>query len=93
MSGRDQESITALDATRDRGSQAAGARQADRASTARRAATRGAFFTEFVDMFDIYLPTVVLTPALVYFQPAHLSQGAAGIFTSLVFVTPYPGSR
>ncbi|MGH3166034.1 MAG: MFS transporter, partial [Trebonia sp.] len=56
-----------------------------------RAAAVGAFFTEFVDMFDIYLPTVVLTPALLYFQPGHLSQGAAGIFTSLVFVTTLIG--
>lgn len=56
-----------------------------------RAAAIGAFFTEFVDMFDIYLPTVVLTPALVYFQPGHLSQGMAGIFTSLVFVTTLIG--
>lgn len=56
-----------------------------------RAAAVGAFFTEFVDMFDIYLPAVVLTPALLYFQPGHLSVGAAGIFTSLVFVTTLIG--
>lgn len=56
-----------------------------------RAAAIGAFFTEFVDMFDIYLPTVVLTPALLFFQPHHLSQGMAGIFTSLVFVTTLIG--
>jgi MFS family permease len=56
-----------------------------------RAAAIGAFFTEFVDMFDIYLPTVVLTPALLYFQPNHMSQGTAGIFTSLVFVTTLIG--
>ncbi|MCL2584179.1 MAG: MFS transporter [Streptosporangiales bacterium] len=56
-----------------------------------RAAATGAFFTEFVDMFDIYLPTVVLTPALLFFQPGHLSQGLAGIFTSLVFVTTLIG--
>jgi MFS family permease len=57
----------------------------------RRSATRGAFFAEFVDMFDIYLPTVVLTPALVYFQPAHLDPGLAAILTSLVFVTTLIG--
>jgi MFS family permease len=56
-----------------------------------RAAAIGAFFTEFVDMFDIYLPTVVLTPALLFFQPGHFSQGTAGIFTSLVFVTTLLG--
>lgn len=57
----------------------------------RRSATRGAFFAEFVDMFDIYLPTVVLTPALIYFQPAELSAGAAAILTSLVFATTLIG--
>jgi MFS family permease len=62
----------------------------NRASKAR-SATLGGFFAEFVDMFDIYLPTVILTPALVYFQPAHLSPGLAGIFTSLVFATTLIG--
>lgn len=57
----------------------------------RNVAIRGAFFTEFVDMFDIYLPTVILTPALSYFQPADLPQGLAGILTSLVFVTTLLG--
>jgi MFS family permease len=57
----------------------------------RRSATIGAFFAEFVDMFDIYLPTVILTPALVYFQPAQLSPGLAAILTSLVFVTTLVG--
>ncbi|GAA4783980.1 MFS transporter [Actinomycetospora chlora] len=58
----------------------------------RRSATRGAFFAEFVDMFDIYLPTVILTPALIYFQPAgSVDPGLAAIFTSLVFVTTLVG--
>jgi MFS family permease len=57
----------------------------------RRSATRGAFFAEFVDMFDIYLPTVILTPALMYFQPAQLSPAQTGIFTSLVFATTLVG--
>ncbi|WP_028936435.1 MFS transporter [Pseudonocardia spinosispora] len=57
----------------------------------RRSATIGAFFAEFVDMFDIYLPTVILTPALSYFQPAQMSPGEAGILTSLVFVTTLIG--
>ena len=42
-------------------------------------------------MFDIYLPTVVLTPALLYFQPAQLDPGTTAIFTSLVFVTTLVG--
>jgi MFS family permease len=57
----------------------------------RNTAIKGAFFTEFVDMFDIYLPTIILTPALGYFQPAELPQGLAGILTSLVFVTTLLG--
>ncbi|GAA4708024.1 MFS transporter [Brevibacillus fulvus] len=57
----------------------------------RNAAIKGAFLTEFVDMFDIYLPTIILTPALGYFQPADLPQGMAGILTSLVFVTTLLG--
>jgi MFS family permease len=57
----------------------------------RRSAIVGAFFAEFVDMFDIYLPTVILTPALIYFQPAELSPATAGIMTSLVFVTTLIG--
>lgn len=61
------------------------------AAAKRRSATRGAVFAEFVDMFDIYLPTVILTPALAYFQPAKLSPGLAGIFTSLVFAVTLIG--
>jgi MFS family permease len=57
----------------------------------RNTAIRGAFFTEFVDMFDIYLPTIILTPALAYFQPANLPPGLAGILTSLVFITTLLG--
>jgi MFS family permease len=57
----------------------------------RRSAIRGAFFAEFVDMFDIYLPTVVLTPALIYFQPEGMSAGLAAILTSLVFATTLIG--
>src|SRR3954449_1581912 len=58
----------------------------------RKSATRGAFFAEFVDMFDIYLPTVVLTPALIYFQPpGQIDPATAAIFTSLVFATTLVG--
>jgi MFS family permease len=57
----------------------------------RRSATVGAVFAEFVDMFDIYLPTVILTPALAYFQPAKLSPGLAAILTSLVFAVTLIG--
>jgi MFS family permease len=65
--------------------------RADHLAGKRRSATLGAFFAEFVDMFDIYLPTVVLTPALAYFQPAELTPGQVAIFTSLVFATTLVG--
>ncbi len=57
----------------------------------RRSAIQGAFFSEFIDMFDIYLPVVVLAPALGYFQPAQLPHATAAILASLVFVTTLLG--
>lgn len=56
-----------------------------------KAAIKGAFFSEFVDMFDIYLPTIILTPVLFYFQPAKMSESLTAIFTSLVFITTLLG--
>ena len=70
---------------------AAAAETPERAAK-RKSATRGAFYAEFVDMFDIYLPTVVLTPALIYFQPpGGYDPGTTAIFTSLVFATTLIG--
>jgi MFS family permease len=66
-------------------------RSAPDLATKRRSATVGAVFAEFVDMFDIYLPTVILAPALAYFQPGQMSPGMAGIFTSLIFATTLVG--
>jgi predicted MFS family arabinose efflux permease len=57
----------------------------------RTSAIRGAFFSEFIDMFDIYLPAVVLSPVLFYFQPAHLSPGMTAILSSLVFISTLIG--
>jgi MFS family permease len=68
-----------------------GAVDTPRRAAKRRSAFRGAFFAEFVDMFDIYLPTVILTPALIYFQPVEMSPGLAAILTSLVFATTLIG--
>ncbi|WP_114812120.1 MFS transporter [Paraburkholderia kururiensis] len=59
--------------------------------TKRRNAIKGAFFSEFIDMFDIYLPVVVLSPVLAYFQPPHLSSGMETILASLVFITTLLG--
>ena len=57
----------------------------------RRSAIKGAFYSEFIDMFDIYLPVVVLAPVLGYFQPAHLDPATANILGSLVFITTLLG--
>lgn len=57
----------------------------------RKSAIKGAFFSEFIDMFDIYLPVVVLSPVLFFFQPAHLSVGTEAILASLVFITTLLG--
>lgn len=54
-------------------------------------AIKGAFYSEFIDMFDIYLPVVVLAPVLAYFQPAHLDPATANILGSLVFITTLLG--
>jgi predicted MFS family arabinose efflux permease len=57
----------------------------------RRSAIKGAFFSEFIDMFDIYLPVVVLSPVLFFFQPPHLTGGMETILASLVFITTLLG--
>jgi MFS family permease len=59
--------------------------------TKRRNAIKGAFFSEFIDMFDIYLPVVVLSPVLAFFQPPHLAPGMETILASLVFITTLLG--
>lgn len=63
----------------------------DTHSPRRRAAIHGAFLTEFIDMFDIYLPVVVLTPVLGYFQPAHIDPRREAILASFVFITTLLG--
>ncbi|MDB6049398.1 MAG: transporter [Pseudomonas sp.] len=57
----------------------------------RRNAIKGAFFSEYIDMFDIYLPVVVLAPVLFFFQPKNLSVGMEAILASLVFITTLLG--
>jgi MFS family permease len=57
----------------------------------KRNAIRGAFASEFIDMFDIYLPVVVLAPVLGYFRPPEASVGEQAILSSLVFITTLLG--
>jgi MFS family permease len=56
-----------------------------------RRAIRGAFFGFFVDMFDIYLPVVVLTPAIKYFVSPQLSAGATSLVTGAIFAATLVG--
>lgn len=51
----------------------------------------GAFFGFAVDFYDIYLPTVALTPALIYFIPKGLSVETAATFSFLTFAVTLIG--
>jgi MFS family permease len=75
--------LTATDVVQSEGEQSIEAK--------RRNAIKGAFFSEFIDMFDIYLPVVVLSPVLAFFQPPHLDRGMETILASLVFITTLLG--
>jgi MFS family permease len=56
-----------------------------------RAAVIGASFGFFVDMFDVYLPVVALTPAMDYFLPASVAPDSKAIVNSLIFVATLLG--
>jgi MFS family permease len=56
-----------------------------------RTAVFGAAFGFFVDMFDVYLPVVALTPAMAYFLPNSVSPGSKAVITSLIFVATLLG--
>lgn len=56
-----------------------------------RSAIRGGFLGFFLDMYDIYLPTVVLAPALVYFIPEAMPAETSAIVASLIFVATLLG--
>jgi MFS family permease len=57
----------------------------------RKNAIKGAVFSEFIDMFDIYLPVIILAPVQSFFLPAHVSTGHQAILESLVFITTLLG--
>ncbi|WP_102225231.1 MFS transporter [Acidimangrovimonas sediminis] len=59
--------------------------------TRRKSAIKGAFFSEYIDMFDIYLPVVALAPVMFVFQPQNLSAAAQTVLASLVFITTLLG--
>lgn len=56
-----------------------------------RRAVFGASFGFFVDMFDVYLPTVALVPAMDYFTPKDMPLGTKSVVTALIFVATLLG--
>jgi MFS family permease len=56
-----------------------------------RRAIRGAFLGFFVDMFDIYLPIVVLAPAIAYFVSPELSASETSLITGIIFAATLVG--
>lgn len=56
-----------------------------------RRAVRGAWMGFFVDMFDIYLPIIVLAPAIAYFIAPELSQSTTAIVGGTIFAATLIG--
>ncbi|MDP9476887.1 MAG: MFS transporter [Actinomycetota bacterium] len=56
-----------------------------------RHAIRGAWMGFFVDMFDIYLPIVVLAPALIYFVSPEMSASTIAIVGGSIFAATLLG--
>ncbi len=56
-----------------------------------RRAIRGGFLGFCLDMYDIYLPIIVLAPAIIYFIPSDLPVSITAIVTSLIFVATLLG--
>lgn len=70
-------------------SQVSGVRQRDDRRS--RSALKGAFLAYFVDMFDIYLPIVVLAPALAYFVPEGVSLATTSLVGGSMFAATLLG--
>ena len=56
-----------------------------------KSAIRGAWFGFFVDMFDIYLPIVVLAPALIYFVAPEMGTVEKSIVSGSIFAATLLG--
>jgi MFS family permease len=63
----------------------------DRLTPAGTKAIAGAFFGFAVDFYDIYLPTVALTPAIIYFIPKNLPVTVAATLSFVVFAVTLIG--
>lgn len=51
----------------------------------------GAFLGWFVDMFDVYLPIVVLAPAIIYFVSPEMSEPTTAVFAAMIFAAALLG--
>ena len=71
--------------------QATAERQQEALTPNAKSAIRGAWVGFFVDMFDIYLPIVVLAPALIYFVSPDLSASATAIVGGSIFAATLIG--
>jgi MFS family permease len=69
----------------------AGGRQQEELDPRAKNAIRGAFLGFFVDMFDIYLPIVVLAPAIAYFVSPDLSASTTAIVSGSIFAATLIG--
>src|SRR5919205_918849 len=58
-----------------------------------RKAVRGGFLGFFVDMYDIYLPVVVLVPALKYFVSPKMSDSGKSLAAGAIFAATLVGRR
>lgn len=56
-----------------------------------RSAIRGAWLGFFVDMFDVYLPIVVLAPALIYFVSPQMSPTTSALIGGSIFAATLIG--
>jgi MFS family permease len=70
---------------------AASGRQQEELDPRAKNAIRGAFLGFFVDMFDIYLPIVVLAPAIAYFVSPELGSTATAVVSGSIFAATLIG--
>jgi len=66
-------------------------RRPEELSPQAKSAIRGAFLGFFVDMFDIYLPIVVLAPAIAYFVSPDLDATTTAIVSGSIFAATLIG--
>ena len=70
---------------------AVGGQQEELLSPRAKSAVRGAFFGFFVDMFDIYLPIVVLAPAIAYFVVPEIDEVIKSVISGSIFTATLLG--